>query len=132
MHSFKENFLQKLKALDSLCLTKENYAICGSGPLAIRNLRAADDIDIVVRGDLWEILSKKYQPYDAHHIRIGAIEIWGDFINLTHRLDDVIDQADRIEGYPFVRLQDTILWKQFLNRQKDQRDIALINEFLKS
>jgi hypothetical protein len=132
MLSFKENFLSKLKALDTLCLSKNDYAICGSGPLAIRNLRAADDIDIVVRGSLWMMLSKKYKPYDEHHIRIGVIEVWGDFINLTHRLDEVIDQAELIAGYPFVTLQDTILWKQFLNRPKDQRDILLINEFLNS
>jgi hypothetical protein len=84
MNGFKENFLQKLKTLDSLPLSAGNYAICGSGSLAIRNLRAADDIDVVVKGNLWTILSKKYQPYDEHHIRIGTIEIWGDFINLTH------------------------------------------------
>ena len=84
----------------------------------------------MVRSDLWATLSKKYKPYDEHHIRIGTIEVWGDFINLTHRLEEVIDNAELIDGYPFVTLDDTILWKQFLNRPKDQRDIFLINEFL--
>jgi hypothetical protein len=130
MNGFKENFLQKLKALDSLHLSAGNYAICGSGPLAIRNLRSADDIDIVVRSGLWATLSKKYKPYDELHIRIGTIEVWGDFINLTHRLEEIIDNAELMDGYPFVTLDDTILWKQFLNRPKDQRDIALIKEFL--
>ena len=102
---FKNKFLEKLKELDKLNLPKKSYAITGSGPLAIRNIRNADDIDILVKRDLWKTLIKKYTPYDKKHIRIGNIEIWGDFINLTPIMDKVINNAEIIEGYPFVNLE---------------------------
>ena len=72
---------------------------------------------------LWEALLSKYSSYDGHHIKIGNLEIWGDFINLTERIDDVIKNSEEIEAYPFVNLEDTLSWKTFLNREKDQKDI---------
>ncbi len=120
-----------LKAVDALQLPLGSYAITGSGPLVIRNVRAAHDVDVLVKRALWHALCKKYTPYDEHHIKIGDIEIWGDFLNLTPRLDEVIDSAEMIEGYPFISLQDTLLWKAFLNRPKDQADILAIRDVIK-
>ncbi len=125
-----ETFQKKLEELDHLNLPKKDYAITGSGPLAIRNIREADDVDVVVRKELWEKLIKKYTPFDERRILIGNIEIWGDFINLTHRMDEVINNSELIEGYPFVTLQDTLSWKKFLNREKDQKDITLVETYL--
>ncbi|MBI5345586.1 MAG: hypothetical protein HZB76_00350 [Chlamydiae bacterium] len=130
MNNFKENFLLKLKELDRLNLSKKDYAITGSGPLAIRNLREANDVDILVTKAYFNELSKKYPPYDAKHIKIGNIEIWGDFINLTPKMEMVIKHSEIIEGYPFVTLQDTLSWKRFLNREKDQKDILMILAYI--
>ena len=58
MSQFKIDFLKKLKALDDLKLPQNDYAITGSGPLAIRNIRQAQDIDILVRKTLWQDLLK--------------------------------------------------------------------------
>ncbi|NGX60468.1 MAG: hypothetical protein KR126chlam3_01642, partial [Chlamydiae bacterium] len=80
---------------------------------------------------VWQELIKRYSPYDEKHIRIGQMEIWGDFINLTKRLEEVIALSDWIEGYPFVTLEDTLSWKRFLNREKDQKDIALIESYVR-
>jgi len=126
----KKNFLNQLLELKLLNLPKKTYAITGGGPLAIRGLRKAFDIDIVVTEDIWNFLLRKYTPYDENHMRIGNIEIWKDLINLTYKKDEVINSAEIIEGYPFVSLNDTILWKQFLNRKKDQNDIKTIEEYL--
>lgn len=128
----KLDFLQKLKILGELELSINQYAITGSGPLAIRNIRKARDIDIMVKKNLWGKLCKKYTPYDENHIKIGDIEIWKDFINLTPRMNEVIDAAEIIEGYPFVSLRDTLLWKEFLNREKDQKDISEIKKLIQS
>ncbi|HKY69696.1 MAG TPA: hypothetical protein VJ205_02250 [Gammaproteobacteria bacterium] len=130
MSQFKIDFLKKLKALDDLKLPQNDYAITGSGPLAIRNIRQAQDIDILVRKTLWQDLLKKYTPYDEFHMKIGVVEIWGDFINLTPKIDQVIDESDKIEGYPFVSLESTLSWKMFLNREKDQKDIIAIKKLL--
>ena len=92
---FKAEFLNMLKALDVLRLSLGSYAITGSGPLVIRNVRAARDVDVVVKRALWHELCKKFKPYDEHHIKIGDIEIWGDFINLTPRLDAVVERVSQ-------------------------------------
>jgi hypothetical protein len=44
----------------------------------------------------------------------------------------MIDNAEIIDGLPYVNLQDTILWKTQQNRGKDLRDIELINNYLKN
>lgn len=126
----KEQFLKKLKELDKLKFNKTSYAITGSGPLAVRGIRQANDIDVLVAPSLWVKLLQKYNSYDGKHIRIGNIEIWSDFINLTPILLEIIKGAEIIEGYPFVSLEHTISWKKYLNRKKDQDDIKLIEEFL--
>lgn len=124
-----KSFLKRLKEVESLKLPRGEFAITGSGPLAIRGLREAKDVDIVVKNTLWLELIKHFTPYDSKHIRIGNIEIWGDFINLTECMDRVIDSAEWLYEYPFITLQDTISWKKFLNRQKDQDDITLIERY---
>lgn len=126
----KNRFLEKLEELKCLKLPHGDYAITGSGPMAIRGLREANDIDVVVKKTLWLELLKRFVPCDLKHMRIGNIEIWGDFINLTERMEKVIDSSELIDGYPFVTLQDTLSWKKFLNREKDQKDIKMIDHFI--
>lgn len=125
----RRHFLLKLKELDDLSLFKDSYAITGSGPLAIRGIRSADDIDVLVKSHIWESLKNSYTSYDGKHIRIGNIEIWSDFINLTPILDKVISDAEIIDGYPFVSLDYTVFWKKYLGREKDLQDISLIEEY---
>ncbi len=132
MPNYKELFLQKLAELDTLNIPKHSYAITGSGPLAIHNLRPAKDVDIIIKRDLWKKLLEQYMLYDVIHVYIGNIDIWGDCFNLTYRQHSVIDTAKIIDGYPFMTLQDTIIWKQFLNREKDLRDITLIQAYLQN
>src|SRR3989304_4808682 len=126
----KNRFLEKLEELNCLELPLGEYAITGSGPMAVRGVREANDIDVVVKKTLWLELLKRFVPYDSKHMKIGNIEIWGDFLNLTERIDDVIDSAEPLAGYPFVPLPHTLSWKKFLNREKDQKDIKMIEQTL--
>jgi 8-oxo-dGTP pyrophosphatase MutT (NUDIX family) len=126
----RKAFLEQLRELEPLQLSSKDYAITGSGPMAIRGMRKAKDIDLIVKRSLWQKLVQQFTPYDDKHIKIGNLEIWGDFINLTEHMDKVIDSADLLFGYPFVSLPDTLCWKKHLNREKDQKDIKLIEEFL--
>ncbi|MBI1999232.1 MAG: hypothetical protein HYS74_01080 [Parcubacteria group bacterium] len=50
-------YLDELKKLRLHC---GEYAVFGSGPLAIRGLVENTDIDLVVSGDLWGKLNKEY------------------------------------------------------------------------
>ncbi len=131
-------YLDELKKLN---LPKDKYAVFGSGPLAIRGLRENKDIDIIVKLDLWQRLKKKYpdkikktEDDKAESIYIGNIQIlevnyqdWSSFINDPDRL---IDQAETIQGFPFVKLEHLLECKKIMNREKDWKDIELINGYL--
>jgi len=131
----KQSYLQKLQEIKYLSLPIKEYAIWGSGVLAIRGLRAARDIDIVVKPLLWQSLIKKYPPaageYGGQVIHVGSIEIWNNLMELKNLpVNEVVNSAEMIEGYPFMSLHFTILWKKILNREKDLQDIALLEQWL--
>jgi hypothetical protein len=46
-------------------------------------------------------------------------------------VEKMIKEADIIDGLPFVKLEYLIEWKKFFRREKDLKDIELIEEFLK-
>ena len=51
-------YLAELKALN---LPLGHYAIFGSGPLAVRGIREAADLDIIVSESLWKELLPKHE-----------------------------------------------------------------------
>lgn len=136
MHEIKHQYLARLeKEIKSLHWPTQQYAIWGSGVLAIRGLRKAQDIDIVVKEPLWHSLANIYPPlngkYGGFYLQIGTMEIWNNMMNMPNlTVEEVIDAAEMVEGYPFMSLDHTIQWKQFLRRPKDLSDLALIHQML--
>ncbi len=128
----RQSYLKKLEELKSLDLPEGQYLIWGSGPLAIRGLREARDVDVVVRAPLWKELIQKYpvQGKKQNLITLGDIEVWSDLLDLTAIIDTMIAQCDWIEGFPFMNLKYMVEWKRHLGREKDLQDIALIEEYL--
>lgn len=122
-----------LKKLARLDLPESEYAIFGSGPLAIRGLKEANDLDIVVSNELFNTLAEKYGQKVP-----GKIEIEGEDIEIFSSRDmifggeEVIKRAEKIDGFKFISLEDTISWKQKLGREKDLADIEIIKEYLDS
>lgn len=123
-------FKQEIERLD---LPQGEYAVFGSGPLAARGLREAHDADIIVKSGLWQRLTQAYNDnLDAGRppIILGNIEIWPHWFEMTDKIDEMIESAEIIQGLPFVRLDYVLDWKQAMGRDKDKRDVELINEFL--
>lgn len=119
-----KNLLQELKGLN---LPLGHYAIFGSGPMAVRNIRETDDLDIAVSDQLWQEFANKYPTKKENErvIQVGNIEICKDVVN-----EEIIARADIIEGFPFFTLEDLMEFKKTLNRDKDKKDIKLIEEYL--
>lgn len=131
-----QEFLLQLEKLKKLNLPLSEYAIFGSGILAVKNIREASDLDIIAKKDLFDKLWEKYpecitdKPYRCLNIEgIEFIDKWHN--NNGHESTNrIIDSAEIIDGFPYVNLQDTILWKAQQNREKDIKDIGLINNYL--
>ncbi|HOA47312.1 MAG TPA: zinc ABC transporter substrate-binding protein [Candidatus Pacearchaeota archaeon] len=124
-----EKLLDELRKLD---LPDGKYAILGSGPLAVRGIREARDLDIIVTDDLYKKLQKEYSQNDK--IKLGKIEIFSanGWRSKFGDLTKMIKKAEKIQGLRFVCLEDLIEWKTKLGRPKDLEDIKLIKDYLKS
>lgn len=134
------NFPKLLQELKTLNLPNDQYVIIGSGPLAVRNLRKAQDLDILASDSLWNELSLKYPvipqiPPDIKKIQIGNIEFVGQGSSYRDSkvatIDEIFKTANLINGHFFINLH--LLRKIKLKRakEKDLKDIELIDRFIK-
>lgn len=125
-----------LKKLKELNLPKGKFAIFGSGPMCVRGLREIGDLDIMVTDDVYNEFKKrpdfkaKKDKNGNEYLEKDNIEIYADW-----HLDDwdekkMIQEAEIIDGFPFVRLEEVLRWKKLRNREKDIKDIKLIEEYL--
>ncbi len=121
-------FIDELKALN---LPDGSYAIFGSGPLAVRGIREAKDLDVLVRKDVWDELAKKYtRNVKGTGLQIGNIEAFCQWSPWFDDPDALIDTAEVIDGLPFVRLEHVVSWKSAMGREKDIKDLELIENYL--
>lgn len=120
----------RLRALE---LTPGEYAVFGSGPIAVRGLiDTVRDLDVILRGETWQRVRE-----------LGAIVMKGDdeTVDLGNGLtfgtswgygvfdiEDLIDDAEILEGLPFVRLDAVIEFKKVADRPKDREHLRLLRE----
>lgn len=126
-----EKFREMLSELDDLGLNRDDFAIFGSGPLGIRGIRESADIDIIVRAEAWGRLCEKYPCENESFIHVGNVDVARDYWKKWFDMDELIDDADVIEGYRFVKLEHVIEWKKARGKEKDLRDVILIAAYLK-
>jgi hypothetical protein len=127
------SFLGKLRALN---LPTADYAVFGSGPLAVRGLiEEMHDLDVVARGTAWEQAKGLGQVRTAPEgdpvvwLEGGAIEVFGGWLGWD--IEVLIDNAEIIEGLPFARLEDVLAFKLSLGRPKDVAHARLIESHLR-
>lgn len=108
------------------------YAVFGSAVLAVRGIREAPNIDVIVTDKLWEdLISKNYEPDEEGFIRIGPIKISNWWFAPTRKdIPTMIKESQIIEGVPFVKIEDVLFYKKGLNREKDICDVKLIEKWL--
>ena len=126
------NYIDELIALG---MPAADYAVFGSGPLAIRGLRQNDDIDIIARPGLWAEIAARFPENtigeEAVEIKIGHVSIFKDWLPWFEDSASLIDTADVFDGVRFVNLDNVLAWKKSRAREKDKIDIELINEYLR-
>lgn len=100
--------------------------------MAAREIRDVHDLDIIVKKGLWEELFKKY-PLSLssceNYLKIGNIEVYKDWIGFSGKTDKIINSAQIIKNIPFVQLKYVIEWKEKMKREKDLKDLELIEKY---
>jgi hypothetical protein len=124
--------MKYLDELSFLNLPAGKFAIFGSGPIAVRGIREPEDLDVIVKLDVWDTLIKKYPEalsYKPTCLKIGNVEIYKDWMELSDRINEMIDTAEKIMDYPFVQLKYVEEWKVRVGREKDLKDVELIEKY---
>jgi len=123
-----QSTFEQLRALE---LPVGDYAVFGSGPLAIRGLiDTVGDLDVITRGAAWEAVKD-----------LGSVVMYGEDVTIdlgngltfgrswdfgAFDIEQLIEEAEMIEGLPFVRLGAVYEYKRLANRPKDVRHIELM------
>lgn len=135
MEKRRFNFFEKIKELN---LPFGKYVIIGSGTLDALGIRPASDIDIAVTKDLQEELRKDgtWQEKELY----GKIFLEKDIYTIIPQLnwekyktttEEAISSALIIKDIPFMNLEELLRFKKALNRDKDIKDIKLLEEMLR-
>jgi hypothetical protein len=129
------NDKEMVTAVRGLGMTKSQFAVCGSSVLMIHGLVSlVRDIDIIAYGDAWEHVCNGRQPRKAPlgdnvvSFREGQIEVFDGWSSTGWRVQDMIAEADLIDGIRYIRLERILENKLWMNRPKDQEHIALIQD----
>jgi hypothetical protein len=128
-------FKEFLRKFDQLEIPKKEYVFIASATLAIRDIREAQDLDILVTKKVFKNLKKRYknkikkEPYER--IEIDELEIGYDWRGDEEKVKDWIQNAENVSGYQCMKLKDVIKLKKELGREKDKKDIKLIEDYLK-
>ena len=130
------DIFQKVKSLN---LPIGEYVVCGGGSLAARGIREARDVNILVLPALYQSIKEKGGWQETDYVtgeKILAMDGYqaaqsmnaGDYKVDAEKL---IKSADIIEGLPFLNLSELVAYKKARGKEKDLKDIELIESYLK-
>jgi uncharacterized protein len=126
-----------LETMRALELEIGHYVVSGSGPLAVRGIREANDLDIQVDDPLWHELEARFGPAGdgktlALSDRVDAHRVSDDALEDVPTFGEQVRMADVIEGIAFVNLEHTKALKRAKRRPKDMEDIRLVERWQKA
>lgn len=136
------NFQKQFVILKGLGLPVNEFVVVGSGALSVRSIRDSEDIDLIATKSFWDKMIKKFKVginnSGVEHIELGpGVEmlnptqsIFGNSKSVP--LDEIFEKADIFDGIKFINLNHLARIKKELGREKDLRDIALINDYFKT
>ncbi len=119
---------ERLRAME---LPPRTYAVFGSGPLAAHGLiDDIGDLDVIVRDVAWDrvrgigaiVMHGNDQVVELDNgLAFGQSWAYGDV-----DIEELIEDAEIINGLPFVQLDAVLAYKRIAGRPKDLRHIALM------
>lgn len=115
----------------SLGLPGGSYIVVGSGILGALHIRESNDIDLVVDKEV-------YDTFESLGWNTG---LWGehvvyqrDFFDIGYdwygeNAQDLLKRAQVVDGVPYLSLDEVYEWKKAKGREKDVRDLVLIDAY---
>lgn len=119
-----------------------HYILVGGATMEAYGLRKADDIDVCVSPKLfeklrmagWEVDQPFKEKWGRVRLKRNDIEVFSD-VQIGSRsipIEDFIQDSILIRDLPFMRLEILLELKHYNDREKDLKDIKLIEEYLKA
>jgi hypothetical protein len=125
------DFKQKIAELN---LPEDSYVVVGSGILGALSIRASNDIDLVVIEDVYQDIKKlgwKQGLWGEDIVfQQDVFDIGNDWYG--EKAADLLKHAQIIDTVPYLNLDDVYEWKKMKGREKDLRDLELIDEYRKT
>src|SRR5690348_3074052 len=136
------SFKTQIENLKKLNLPSDHFVVVGSGALSIRGIRDSEDIDVIVTESLWNQMIKKYKV-GINSFGVENLELENDIeiLNPAQSIfgnskivprNDIFKKADIFDGIKFLNLDHLKKIKTKLGREKDLKDVDLIDNYLKS
>lgn len=122
--------IERVKALK---LPADQAIVVGGGVMEMLNLRDTTDIDIVVSDSLFDTY-KDEPDWTEYTLTTGKLVLSNDGINMMRSwigrsYASLKKSAQMHQGVQFMSVQDLILCKQHLGRQKDLSDIQMLKAY---
>lgn len=123
------NRTQIFETLKKYELDGERFIILSGASMVLQGIKEqTSDIDITVDKEYYNYLSDKFKCTIEKVVEGEEILYIDDVINFATNLAD--SEWELCEGYKIQTAQSIKALKQKLGREKDKKDIALIDEFL--
>jgi hypothetical protein len=130
-------FQKLVNQLKELNLPQDKYLVVGSGSMAAHGIREANDFDVLVTFDLWDSYAKNntiVMSGKTENIMFGDIQLLGHGsmyrIPEIASVEEMMETADIIDGIRFLNLELVKKFKANEGREKDLKDIELIDKYL--
>ena len=118
-----------LKVIDSLKLDYNDYCIISGGALVLYGIRdLTEDVDIFINKHGFDMLSKKYNIVSKENKYKDLFGIGDNIELLLREFDKTV--VYNFNGYPVLKIEDILKWKEDNRRDKDLKDIELIKDYL--
>ena len=133
---------EQIAHLKRFDLPMKDFIVVSSGAMAIRGIREAKDLDIIVAPELWDEMSKSHKTTvnewgiericltDDIAVLHPAQSIFGNSTIIPR--EELFSKAEIFEGIKFMDLEHLKKIKLKMGREIDLQDIRLIDEYLKS
>lgn len=125
----KENITEAIKGLG---LEDKKYIVYMGGSLCVRGIRDTNDIDLGIEAEDFERLKKRFNKlYTISVMGYGKFEINTENGTIEiFKAEDFYDKIEKIDGVWCQKLDEIIKMKKYFGREKDLKDIELINNMM--